>query len=72
MEAYCGCAGLISKLRSCGSTTEGTHRPSLAVDFSQAPVHLDPNYRAKPERLQHAIGKLLHLLTGEPFLRRKG
>ena len=47
-------------------------RPSLTPEVSQAPVHLDPNYCAKPERLQHAIGKLLHLLTGEPFLRRKG
>ena len=36
MDVYCGCTGLISKLRSCGSTTEGTHRPRLALDCSQS------------------------------------
>ena len=42
-------------------------RSSLNTEVRQAPLHLYPNYRAKPERLQRAIGKLLHLLTGQPF-----
>ena len=45
-------------------------RRSLDTEVGQAPLHLYPNYRAQPQRLQNAIGKLLDVLTGKAFTRR--
>jgi hypothetical protein len=39
------------------------------ADVGRLPRYLDPNYRSKTKRLQHAIGKLLDVLTGKAFTR---